>query len=47
MLLSYPKIPVRFGRKTLNPKVMTIAIHMSAKYEISLSNTVKVKLACL
>ena len=26
---------------------MTTAIHMSAKYEINLSNTVKVKLACL
>ena len=39
---SFLKIPVRFGRKTLNPKDMVAAVHVSAKYEISLSATVKV-----
>ena len=39
---AFPKIPVRFGRKTLNPKVMVAAVHVAAKYDISLSNTVKI-----
>jgi hypothetical protein len=38
----FPKIPVRFGRKTLNPKVMVAAVHVAAKYDISLSTTVKI-----
>ena len=39
---KFPKIPVRFGRKTLNPKVMVAAVHVASKYDISLSSTVKV-----
>ena len=39
---SFPKIPVRFGRKTMNPKVMIAAVHVSSKYDISLSTTVKI-----
>ena len=40
--VSFPKIPCRFGRKTLNPKVMVAAVHVSAKYDISLSATTKI-----
>ena len=39
---SFPRIPVRFGRKTLNPKVMVAAVHVSAKYDISLTATTKI-----
>ena len=40
--ISFPKIPVRFGRRTLNPKVMVAAVHVSSKYDISLSATTKI-----
>ena len=34
-----PKIHVRFGRKTLNLKVMVAAVHIASKYDISLYST--------
>ena len=37
----FPKIPIRFGRRSLNPKIMTAAVHISVKYEISFSTVIK------
>ena len=39
---AFPKLPVRFGRKTLNPKVMVTVVHIAAKYEISFNTVRKV-----
>ena len=39
---SFPKMKIRSGRSTLNPKIMIAAVHVSSKYEISFSSVIKV-----
>ena len=38
---GFPKVPVRFGRRSLNPKIMATAAQISAKYEISFTTVIK------
>ena len=32
---AFPQIPIRFGRKTLNPKLKTAIVHIQSTYEVS------------
>lgn len=41
---SFPKLKIRSGRATLNPKVIVAAVHVSSKYEISFSSVIKVNI---
>ena len=38
---KFPRIPLRFGRRTLNTKVMTAAVHITSKYDISFTTVIK------